>query len=102
MKKTLLVLSIIILSGCATAGLNSKIGGGWIANYKESEFATSNFATKKTGTACTQSILGITSGDSSLEAAKKNGNITKISTVDSEYHNILYVYGKHCTIVQGE
>jgi hypothetical protein len=57
----------------------------------------------KSGEACAQNILGIVStGDSSIEMAKKNSGITKIATIDRTYWSILSVYGKACTKVAGQ
>lgn len=58
----------------------------------------------KTGQACTTGVLAVASwGDMSLEAAKKNGGITRVDTLDYKAFDILgVVYQKHCTIVTGE
>ena len=91
------------LAGCASTGANSKTGWALVSTFTESQLIASGTveATKK-GTACSQSIAGIHAyGDSSIKAAIKNGSITEIAYVDSEYTNILALYGKHCTIVTG-
>ncbi len=57
---------------------------------------------KKEGTACAESILGLVArGDASIQAAAKNGGITKIASVDHRTENLLGVIGKFCTIVRG-
>jgi hypothetical protein len=58
----------------------------------------------KTGQACTMGVVGVASwGDMSLEAAKKNGGITRVDTLDYKTMDILgVVYQKHCTIITGE
>jgi hypothetical protein len=64
--------------------------------------AVSGKATK-IGIAECKSILGmVATGDCSIDAAVKNGNITKIYYVDWEAENILGVIGKYKTIVYGE
>lgn len=44
----------------------------------------------------------IATGDASIAAAKKAGNITQVSSVDHYTKNILGVYGEYCTIVKGQ
>ena len=41
-------------------------------------------------------------GDASVEAACKDGGITKINTVDQKYKNVMMLYGTFETIVTGE
>ena len=67
--------------------------------------ATSNAqgAKVKVGTAeCTSILALVAMGDASIEAAAKNGGITKIHSVDWEANNILGIIGKYKTIVRGE
>lgn len=60
-------------------------------------------ASDKTGKATQSSILGwITSGDSSLEAARKQGELTRISHVDWHASHILGIIGDCTTIVYGQ
>lgn len=56
------------------------------------------------GKGCNHSILHLISfGDSSIESAKKAGNITKVAYVDYEQLGIFagYVYHRVCTTVKG-
>ena len=57
----------------------------------------------KTGEACAMGVLGLASwGDMSLDAAKKNGGLTQVDTLDYKTMDILgVIYQKHCTIVTG-
>jgi len=65
--------------------------------------ATSNSIGKKIGTAKANIFLGLTfGGDYSIQTAAKNGGITKISTVDVKYKNVLNLYMSRTTIVTGE
>ncbi|MBR4516505.1 MAG: hypothetical protein IKO60_03830 [Bacteroidaceae bacterium] len=67
--------------------------------------ATSNNVGAKCGTATETRILGLFpfSGDHGINAAAKNGGIKKISHVDVEEFNILYlIYTKTTTKVYGE
>jgi hypothetical protein len=104
--KTLTTLSVLatafVLSGCATSWTSAPNGFALIKEDKEPAFVTDNARASKTGKACAQNVLSVyASGDSSIEAAKKEGGITKIASVDYEINNYI-VYGKICTIVTGE
>jgi len=99
MKKTLSVLVLlVILSGCANyypRGIYSTSGKMGIQD--------NGGPVTKTGKACMKSILGLAaSGDASIAAAKANGNIAKVSTVDYEVDNLLGIYGTYCTVVKRE
>lgn len=94
---------IALISGCATTGMNSATGLAVISEYTEAQLATSNSGSSKKGEACTTNILGFyASGDSSIAAAKRNGNITKVASVDTSIFAVAGFYGKVCTIVRGE
>ena len=57
----------------------------------------------RTGEACSTSILGLfAAGNSSINTAKTKVGITKISTVEERYTQLLLgMYSKYCTIVSG-
>ena len=58
--------------------------------------------TPRTGQACARTVLALVAwGDASLETAKKNGNITQITTIDHHSTNTLG-FGKFCTVVHGK
>jgi len=100
MKKLILVSAMALSSvGCAYAPVNAAFTSAkWDGGVSNPEVATT-----KTGEACANSILGlIATGDASIEAAKKEGGITKVATVDHSTTNVLYFYGQYCTIVTGE
>lgn len=94
------ILCSVLLSSCVMS--NAPIVGMFYSEAGSSLVATTNSAASKKGTACTKGVLGVVWGDSTQEAAMKDGNITKISYVDYTYENVLFVYAKHCTIVRGE
>jgi len=82
-------------------GSNSDTGISLVTNVTEGRVATSEQGAKK-GEACSTNIAGLySSGDSSIEAAKANGQITVVATVDKQIKNILFVYGEICTLVTG-
>ncbi|GAB1371936.1 hypothetical protein MASR1M45_19980 [Candidatus Kapaibacterium sp.] len=66
--------------------------------------ATSNPVGSKVGTAKATGFLGVLffDADASIQSAAKNGGITKISTVDVKYSNILGLIVSYETIVTGE
>lgn len=66
--------------------------------------ATSNPVGQKVGTAKATGFLGVLffDQDASIQAAAKNGGITKISTVDVKAGNILGLVVTYETIVTGE
>jgi hypothetical protein len=69
---------------------------------KYGNIATAETATTKEGKACATSILGaVAQGDASIVAAKANGGITKVTSVDHYAKSILGIYGEWCTIVKG-
>jgi hypothetical protein len=62
--------------------------------------ATAN--TEKQGKACAESILGlIAKGDASVRAAKENGKITEVTTIDHSARNFFGIVGEWCTLVRG-
>lgn len=60
-------------------------------------------AQSKVGEACASSILGlVATGDASIEEAKKEGRISKVTSVDQKSTSILGLFGTYCTVVTGE
>lgn len=100
MKKGLFVLgTVVLLTGCAAGP--SPVGTGLYTNVKGPITAT-GIAGNQKGEACAQSFLGvINTGDASIEAARKNGQINSISSVDYQTTGAYPIYGKTCTIVSG-
>lgn len=66
--------------------------------------ATSNPVGNKCGEASTTRILGIFGGSTNMgiNAAAKNGGITKISHVDQSSYSFLGLYSKYTVRVYGE
>jgi hypothetical protein len=63
---------------------------------------TATADTMKQGKACAQSILGLLArGDASVRAAKENGGITEVSSIDHSARNLLNIVGEWCTLVRG-
>ncbi|HYM89001.1 MAG TPA: TRL-like family protein [Nitrospiraceae bacterium] len=80
----------------------SPMAGTTFNETKYGNIATEESAANKEGKACGTSILGaFAQGDASIVAAKANGGITKVSSVDHYAKNILGIFGEWCTIVKG-
>jgi hypothetical protein len=88
------------LSGCAM--VNAPIVGALYTNVKGPVLATSQSTSPKTGTATCEAVIGIATGDCSLDAAMKEGGIKKVHYVDSKVKNVLGIYVEYTTIVHGE
>ena len=92
--------SVVLLSGCAT-GL-SPVGVGLITDVKGPITATDKNGSK-TGTACATTIIGlINQGDASIAAAKAEGGIKIVSSVDYHTKGFYPFMGKTCIIVTGD
>ncbi len=92
-------LSGFILTGCATP----MPVGALMTNVTLPIGITSNNAGNKTGVAKCESFVGlIARGDCSIEAAMKDGNISKVSHMDWEADNLLGLIGKYKLTVYGQ
>jgi hypothetical protein len=99
---TLVGITAAALSLAACQIVQSPMQGTTFNETKFGNIATAETATTKEGKACGTSILGwIAQGDASVVAAKANGGITKVTSVDHYAKNILGIYGEWCTIVKG-
>ncbi len=103
MKTKLITISALALISSSCAYAPSQIGIPTIyGNSTEPLLISANPRGKKEGIACGKNILGIaTKGDFSVEAARANGGITKITSVDKQVKNVLGLFAQVCTIVKG-
>lgn len=94
---------LVVLNGCMI--VDSPIKGVLGTEVIWGDIATgesANPGTLKEGKACAESILGLLArGDASVRAAKENGNIKEVTSVDHSARNLLNVVGEWCTIVRG-
>ena len=101
----ILIPSLILLAGAGLSGcaaVRSPLMGLWYTDVRSGLGATSNAAGNLTGEACATSILGVyADGDASIDAARRNGRINQISSIDEHHFSVLGVYGKYCVIVRG-
>ena len=99
---TLAGISVAALSLAACQIVASPLAGTTLNETKYGNIATAETATTKEGKACATSILGaVAQGDASIVAAKANGGITKVTSVDHYAKNVLGIFGEWCTIVKG-
>jgi hypothetical protein len=104
MKKTLIVLA----SACVALGLTACATpypvGGIMTNVSLPVQVTSNDgASSKVGEATCKSYFAMVStGDCSIDAAKKSAGITKVHHADWHAHNILGLIGTYRLLVYGE
>lgn len=106
MKRLLLAVAALTLSGCAGFAFASHGPIGNIGIYGDTqanEHVTDNALKGKTGEACAKSILGlVTTGDASVPAAARQGGITKIASVDNKFNQVLGLYATYCVVVTGD
>ncbi|MGZ8161394.1 MAG: TRL-like family protein [Methylobacter sp.] len=98
------VMSLVVgLSGCMI--VDSPIKGVMGTEVIWGDIATGETVppgSLKEGKACAESILGLLArGDASVRAAKENGNIKEVISVDHSARNLLNIVGEWCTIVRG-
>jgi hypothetical protein len=87
-----------MMSGCATP-----MPAGSLYTELKLPIAATGTQGKKEGTAECKSILALfATGDCSINTAKKNGGITKVSGVDWEAKSILGIIGEYKIHVFGE
>ncbi len=92
---------MLVNAGCMTVATPAV--GIIFTDVKGPIGATAATAASKEGTACAQSIFGwVATGDASIAAAKANGGITEVSSVDLHSTNILGILGTFCTVVKGK
>lgn len=105
MKKTFVLILGLTPLGLLGAGCASTYPAGSVwADLKLPASLTSNAATptNKVGVATCRSFFGVfATGDASIEAAMKNGNITKVHYADWQVKNIVGV-ATYRLVVHGE
>jgi hypothetical protein len=101
--RSLCVLSLasITLGGCAVVA--SPVGNGAIYTQVHGpvDVGPASGASKH-GRACAANYVGFVAvGDASIDAAKRNGGISTVASVDHDSFGVLGVYTRYCTIVSG-
>lgn len=104
-KKLSIISTLIVLASC-TSTSNGVPSAGIFTSWNDRDPISrvdNDVSSNKKGEACATNVLGIVAtGDSSIETAKRDGNIRKVSFVDRTYFNVLGIYQKGCTVVKGE
>lgn len=101
-------LGQIILSLCCAAAMtgcaigHGPVTAGLVFDMKGPVAVGTASGSTKVGRAEAWGIVVYGAGDASIEAAMKNGGITKVHHVDNQTTNILGIYAKYVTIVYGE
>ena len=98
-KIVTLLLAAFLFSGCAIS-FHPLVGMIYTDNQGPL-LVTANPEGSKVGMATSKVIFGVCYGDSTIETAALNGNITKITTVDTDITNVLGIYVEYKTIVRG-
>jgi hypothetical protein len=100
-----LTIASFVTAGCAVPD-TSHLPGSIMLNVGHEGWITAHdgkVSSTKTGKGTQGSILGwITDGDSSIEASRQAGEITKISHCDYQASHILGIIGDCTLIVYGE
>ena len=100
MKKRMFVLtSVLLLGACATP--STEVGIALCSDTVQPLMVTNNAGANKVGRACGKNDLGLfIQGDMSVEAAKKDGKITQVASIDKEIKSYA-LYAEVCTVVRG-
>ena len=107
MKRKISWLALVLplafaMSGCAAYALSPVLGAIY-TDVKAPMGVTSNVGASKVGEASATSILGlIATGDASIQAAMKQGGITKVQHVDYNTTSVLGIYATYTVTVYGE
>ena len=96
----LLIGFLTLVTGCTIT--QAPLVGAIYSNVKTgTNVGEGQLVATKTGKSCAEGVLGLAWGDASIEAAMAAGGISRISFVDHTNFNVLFIYGKYCTIVHG-
>ena len=91
--------ALLLLQSCASA----PVMGGIYTDVQYPITATSNYTSTRQGESCAISILGLIAvGDASIEAARRNGGMSTIATVDAHTFSVLGIYASYCVTVRGK
>jgi hypothetical protein len=96
-----LVITVFLISGCATS---VPLGIMYTEISVPRQGVTQgDVSYTKVGVAKATSVLGlVATGDASLRAAIRNGQIAKVKYVDYSAKNILGLYGEYTVTVYGD
>lgn len=108
MKKLTGLLAAVVfattLTGCIVAPVVPTVGIIYNDTKAPLDYTQESSAVgSKTGISSTMSICGLVSlGDGSIKAAADAGGIKTINGADYEFFNVLGIYQKYTTVVNGD
>lgn len=106
MRLTLALAIILLFSGCAFSPYISSFGTSTTQSHSGVQVIitdTENIKARKIGTATCHNLLGIAAwGNCSIEAAMKDGGITRVKNAQTKIINAMWLYTSSTTIVEGE
>lgn len=96
-------IGVVLLStGCAIP-TRAPLQGILYTGVKSGVAATAQPVGNRVGESCAISVLGIVAaGDASIDAARRDGGIAAITSVDERNTGFLGLFAQHCTIVRGK
>lgn len=101
MKVICALIFVGLLSGCATVATPTP--GLLYTSVKGPVNFGEGTEVEKRGQACATNVLGLVAfGDASIEAAKKDAGIVKVTTVDHDSTTVLGLFGQFCTVAYGK
>ena len=103
--KTLLLVAALCLAiggvGCIAAPVVPPLGV--VYSDVDAPISLKGQFGSRTGRAHVVSLLGLVStGDGSVRAAARNGNIRDVKHVDYEFYNVLGLYQRYTTVAYGD
>lgn len=103
-QSLVIALSIpFFIASCGARVASSPLNAGLYTDVKYPLMATGEVGSTKVGKAEASNILGIfATGDAGIEAAMRNGNITKISHIDIHANSVLGIFATYTIYVYGE
>ena len=108
MKKLLMAMcagacAVVLLTGCAVVTpVLGGAGGSLYTDVTNGVAVGSGSGYSKVGKSMSKAVICVAFGDSSIQAAMKDGGITKIHHVDCKVTSVLGFYVEYTTIVYGE
>ena len=94
-----LSLAVVFFGGCLA---HSPVAGILVTAADGPITATSYDQSARSGSSCAYSLLGLIAwGDAGIHAAKREGQIKQVASVDFTTFNLLGTFGSFCTVVRG-
>ena len=101
--KRLVILGAVVLCAVMLTGCSTSMPVGVLYTQVDLPVTATTSSGAKQGTAqCTSILSMVATGDCSIEAAKKNGGISEVSSIDWKAMNILGLYGEYKVRVTGK